>query len=198
MNIMKIEMMLEWRSKMLKWMSLLMWTMLYKKSHNLNPSWPFQPEQPSNSEVEAPPHVVEDEVEPKHQSGRATEDPSEHTEVEPDPINIQMPLHPEDQSGRATEDVAEHTKLDPEPINMQIPLEPEPELTLKPWLHPEAEISAAKGTTESVEDMITGVLMRMNQENQGQEGNQNQQPEDQDQCNTPETAPASMEERCFI
>ncbi|MED6219765.1 hypothetical protein PIB30_038794 [Stylosanthes scabra] len=38
----------------------------------------------------------------------------------------------------------------------------------------------------------------MNQEDQGQECNQNQQPEDQDQCNTADTAPASMEERCFI
>ncbi|MED6219766.1 hypothetical protein PIB30_038795 [Stylosanthes scabra] len=74
---------------------------------------PFQPEQPSNSEVEALPHVVEDEIEPEHQSGGATEDPGEHTEVEPNLINIQIPLHPEDQSGRATEDVAEHTELDP-------------------------------------------------------------------------------------
>ncbi|MED6221543.1 hypothetical protein PIB30_055790 [Stylosanthes scabra] len=131
---------------------------------------PIQAEQPSNSEAEAPPPVVEDEIEPEHQFGRATEDPCEHTEMEPDPINIQMPLLLEDQSGRTTEDVAEHTELDPKSIN--IPLEPEPELTLRPWLHPEAETSAATGTTESAEDMITGVLLSMNQEDQGQEGNQ--------------------------
>ncbi|MED6119181.1 hypothetical protein PIB30_009581 [Stylosanthes scabra] len=146
---------------------------------------PVQPEQPSKSEVEAPLIVVEEEKEPEQQS-----------EVEPDPINIENPVHPEGQSGMATEDVTEHTELDPEPINIQTPLEPE--LTLKPWLNPEAETTAAKGTTISAEEIITNVLLSMKKEDKGEEGNQNQQPGDQEQCNTPNAAPASMEERCFI
>ncbi|MED6131881.1 hypothetical protein PIB30_014098 [Stylosanthes scabra] len=144
-----------------------------------------QPEQPSKSEVEAPPIVVEEEKEPEQQS-----------EVEPDPINIEKLVHPEGQSGMATEDVAEHTELDPEPINIQTPLEPE--LTLKPWLDPEAETTVAKGTTDLAEEIITDVLLSMKKEDKGEEGNQDQQPGDQEQCNTTDAAPASMEERCFI
>ncbi|MED6119273.1 hypothetical protein PIB30_010198 [Stylosanthes scabra] len=116
---------------------------------------PVQPEQASESEVEAPHNAVEEEKEPEKQS-----------EVEPDPINVDNPF--------------------------------EPELTLKPWLNPDTETTDAKGTTDLTEEIITDVLLSMKQEDKGEEGNQELQPGDQEQCNTPEAAPASMEERCFI
>ncbi|MED6115500.1 hypothetical protein PIB30_091172 [Stylosanthes scabra] len=52
---------------------------------------------------------------------------------------------------------------------------------------------------ESAYEMITHVLLSMNQEGPStQDGNQIQQPEDQNQCKTPETALVSLKERCFI
>ncbi|MED6164362.1 hypothetical protein PIB30_089155 [Stylosanthes scabra] len=54
------------------------------------------------------------------------------------------------------------TKVEPDPINIQIPVELE--LTLRPWLQPEAETSAAKGPIESTDEIIMHVLLSMNQE----------------------------------
>ncbi|MED6139209.1 hypothetical protein PIB30_081731 [Stylosanthes scabra] len=139
---------------------------------------PIQPEQPSKSrdaEVEVPPPIVENVV---------------HEEIQPEPLVVIMPLQPEQQSGGTTE-------VEPEPINIQIPLELE--LTLRPWLQPEAETSAAKGPIESSDEIITHMLLNMNQEGPStQDGNQIQQPKDEDQCKTPETTPVSLKERCFI
>ncbi|MED6110686.1 hypothetical protein PIB30_045196 [Stylosanthes scabra] len=64
----------------------------------------------------------------------------------------------------------------PEPLAVILPLEPE--LTLKPWLNPEAETTAARGTTNSPEEIITDVLLSMKKEDKGEEGNQDQQPGD--------------------
>ncbi|MED6131099.1 hypothetical protein PIB30_006719 [Stylosanthes scabra] len=86
--------------------------------------------------------------------------------------------------------------MEHEPINIENPLEAE--LTLKPWLNPEAETTAARSPTNSAEEIITDVLLSMKKEDKGEEGNQDQQPGDQEQCNTPDAATASMEERCFI
>ncbi|MED6148463.1 hypothetical protein PIB30_053393 [Stylosanthes scabra] len=143
------------------------------------------------AEVEVPPRV-EDVIQEESQP----EPLVVIMPIQPELLVVIMPLQPKQQSGRTTEDPGEPTGAEPESVNMQILLEPE--LTLKPWLHPEAETSAAKGTIESAEEMIISVLMSMNQEDQDQDGNQSQQPKDQDQCNTPEAAPVSMEERCLI
>ncbi|MED6212622.1 hypothetical protein PIB30_085272 [Stylosanthes scabra] len=149
----------------------------------------IQPGQPSKSQdAEVSPPRVEDVVQEK---------------IQPEPLVVIMPLQPEQQSRGNTEDPSEPTEVEPEPINMQIPFEtPDPEpcsLTLRPWLQPEAKSSAAKGPMESADEMITHVLFGMNQEGPStQDGNQIQQPEDQDQCKTPETAPVSLKERCFI
>ncbi|MED6191911.1 hypothetical protein PIB30_004988 [Stylosanthes scabra] len=122
----------------------------------------------------------------------ATEGPSEHTE-------------PEKQTG-------EHTEVDPKAVNMEIPFEPE--LTLKPWLQTEAEVTAATDT--SANEVITNLLLSMNKGEQDQGSKQDPQPQDQkqeqeinkqiqqskaheeDQCKTPDIAPASIEERCYM
>ncbi|MED6131679.1 hypothetical protein PIB30_011832 [Stylosanthes scabra] len=125
----------------------------------------------------------------------ATQCPEKDTEVEPEPVNIQMPLQPDQHSARTTEDPDEHTEVEPEPVNTQSHLEPE--LTLKPWLQPETGTNEAE--TKSAEEVITNVLLSMNQDEQDQDGNQNQQQEDQDQAvSTPEAVPVSIEEKCFI
>ncbi|MED6165204.1 hypothetical protein PIB30_097341 [Stylosanthes scabra] len=139
---------------------------------------PIKLEQPSKSrdaEVEVPPPIVENVV---------------HEEIQPEPLVVIMPLQPKQQSGGTTE-------VEPDPINTQIPVEPE--LTLRPWLQPEAETSAVKGPIESTYEIITHVLLSMNQEGPStQDGNQIQQTTDEDQCKTPETAPVTLKERCFI
>ncbi|MED6187884.1 hypothetical protein PIB30_080757 [Stylosanthes scabra] len=138
---------------------------------------PIQPEQPSKSrdvEVEVPPPIVENVV---------------HEEIQPEPLVVIIPLQPEQQSVGTTE-------VDPDPINI-IPVEPE--LTLRPWLQPEAETSAAKGPIESTDEIITHVLLSINQEGPStQDGNQIQQTTDEDQCKTPETVLVTLKERCFI
>ncbi|MED6122296.1 hypothetical protein PIB30_038496 [Stylosanthes scabra] len=146
---------------------------------------PVQPEQPSKSEVEAPLIVMEEEREPEQQS-----------EVEPDPINIENPVQPEQPSKSEVEaplivleeekEPGQQSEVEPDPINIENPLEPE--LTLKQWLNPKAETTAAKGTTYSAEEIITDVLLSMKKEDKGEEGNQDQQLGDQEQCNTPDAA----------
>ncbi|MED6171704.1 hypothetical protein PIB30_043271 [Stylosanthes scabra] len=84
----------------------------------------------------------------------------------------------------------------PEPLVVIIPFEPE--LTLKPWLNPIPEATDAKDTPDLTEEIITDVLLSMKNEDKVEEGNRDQQPGDQEECNTPEAAPASMEKRCFI
>ncbi|MED6197494.1 hypothetical protein PIB30_056961 [Stylosanthes scabra] len=63
----------------------------------------------------------------------------------------------------------------------------EPELTLRPWLQAKADTSAAKGPLESPDEVITHVLLSMNQEGPSTQGGE--QTKDEDQCKTPETAP---------
>ncbi|MED6191854.1 hypothetical protein PIB30_004514 [Stylosanthes scabra] len=159
--------------------------------------------------IEAP-HVMEDNVQEDEQ---------------PEPLIVIMPLEHEDQSKIATKgpsehtepekQIGKHTEVEPNPLNMEIPFEPE--LTLQPWLQPEVEATAAKDTTQSADEMITTVLLSMNKEEQDQDNKQNPQPEyqkqeqdrnqqiqqpkaqeDQDQCKTPDIAPASIEERCYM
>ncbi|MED6222649.1 hypothetical protein PIB30_066329 [Stylosanthes scabra] len=112
---------------------------------------PIQPEQPSESrvaELEVPPPVVDNVV---------------HEEIQPEPLVVIMPLQPEQQFAGSTE-------VDPDTINI-IPVEPE--LTLGPWLQPEAETSAAKVPIEATNEIITHVLLSMNQEGPStQDGNQ--------------------------
>ncbi|MED6221972.1 hypothetical protein PIB30_059980 [Stylosanthes scabra] len=136
---------------------------------------PIQPEQPSKSyddEVGVPPHIVEN-VLPE--------------EIQPEPLDVIMPIQPEHQSRGATE-------VDPDPINIQTPVEPE--LTLRPWLQAKANTNAAKGPIESPDEVITHVLLSMNQEGPSTQGGE--QTKDEDQCKTPETAPVTLKERCFI
>ncbi|MED6131165.1 hypothetical protein PIB30_007461 [Stylosanthes scabra] len=90
----------------------------------------------------------------------------------------------------------QQSEVEPDPTYVENPLEPE--LTLKPWLNPEAETTAARGPTNSAEEIITYVLLSMKKEDKSEEGNQDQHPGDQEQCNTPDAATTSMEERCFI
>ncbi|MED6127561.1 hypothetical protein PIB30_089182 [Stylosanthes scabra] len=147
---------------------------------------PIQPEQQSKSqdaEVEVPPPIVENVV---------------HEEIQPEPLVVSMPIQPEQPSKSRDAEVevppivenVVHEEIQPEPLVVIIPLEPE--LTLRPWLQPEAETSAAKGPIESSDEIITHVLLSMKQEGPStQDGNQIQQPKDEDQCKTPETAPSS-------
>ncbi|MED6162908.1 hypothetical protein PIB30_074937, partial [Stylosanthes scabra] len=138
---------------------------------------PIQPKQPSESrvaELEVPPPVVDNVV---------------HEEIQPEPLVVIMPLQPEQQSAGTTE-------VDPDTINI-VPVEPE--LTLGPWLQPEVETSAVKVPIEATDEIITHVLLSMNQEGPStQDGNQIQQTTDEDQCKTPEAAPDTLKERCFI
>ncbi|MED6199903.1 hypothetical protein PIB30_080150 [Stylosanthes scabra] len=90
-----------------------------------------------------------------------------------------------------------HEKIQPEPLVVIIPVQPE--LNLRPWLQPEAETSVAKVPLEATDEIITHVLLSMNQEGPStQDGNQIQQTTDEDQCKTPETALVTLKERCFI
>ncbi|MED6146487.1 hypothetical protein PIB30_034902 [Stylosanthes scabra] len=128
---------------------------------------PIQPEQPSKShddEVGVPPHIVEN-VLPE--------------EIQLEPLDVIMPVQPEQQSGGTTE-------VDPDPINIQTPMEPE--LTLRPWLQAKADTSTAKGPIESPDEVITHVLLSMNQEGPSTQGGE--QKKDEDQCITSETAPS--------
>ncbi|MED6185333.1 hypothetical protein PIB30_055991 [Stylosanthes scabra] len=138
---------------------------------------PLQPKQPSElrvTELEVPPPIVDNVV---------------HEEIQPKPLVVIMPLQPEQQSAGTTE-------VDPDTINI-IPVEPE--LTLRPWLQPEAETSAAKVPIEATDEIITHVLLSMNQEEPStQDSNQIQQTTDEDQCKTPEATPIMLKERCFI
>ncbi|MED6211612.1 hypothetical protein PIB30_075422 [Stylosanthes scabra] len=143
---------------------------------------PIQPEQPSKSpeavvesvdaEVEVPAPVVENVV---------------HEEIQPEPLLSSCPHNLNYNLGGA-EDPGEENEVEPGPINIEIPLEPK--LTLSLWLQPEAE---------SADEVITTVLLSMNQEGpSSQDGKQIQQPEDEDQYKTPGAAPISLEDRCFI
>ncbi|MED6193527.1 hypothetical protein PIB30_020497 [Stylosanthes scabra] len=175
--------------------------------------------------TEPEPEPINVQMPLEHEHKIATEGPDEHIEVDLKPLNMEMPLEHEDQSnveidgaGEHTEpekQTGEHTEVDPKPLNMEIPFEPE--LTLKPWLQPEVEVTAANDTTQSADEMITNVLLSMNKGEQDQGSKQNPQPqdqkqeqernqqiqqskaqEDQDQCKTPDIAPASIEERCYM
>ncbi|MED6199608.1 hypothetical protein PIB30_077491 [Stylosanthes scabra] len=138
---------------------------------------PIHPKQQSESrvtELEVPPPIVDNVI---------------HEEIQPKPLVVIMPLQPEQQSAGTTE-------VDPDTINI-IPVEPE--LTLRPWLQPEAETSAAKVPIEATDEIITHVLLSMNQEEPStQDSNQIQQTTDEDQCKTPEATPVTLKERCFI
>ncbi|MED6204200.1 hypothetical protein PIB30_006956 [Stylosanthes scabra] len=173
-----------------------------------NPSRPVQPEQPSETEVEAPLIVVEEEKEPEPiivENPVQSEQPSK-SEVEAPLIVVEQKKEPEQTSKSEVEApliVVEEGKkpeqqsdVEPDPTYIENPLEPE--LTLKPWLNPEAETTAARGPTNSVEEIITDVLLSMKKEDKGEEDNQDQQTGDQEQCNILEAVTASMEERCFI
>ncbi|MED6137912.1 hypothetical protein PIB30_069494 [Stylosanthes scabra] len=126
----------------------------------------------------------------------ATQDLSEHTEPEPEPINMQIPLEHENHSKIATEgsgeytepekQTGEHTEVDPKPLNMEIPFEPE--LTLQPWLQPEA-----KGSKQNPQSQDQKQVQDRNQQIQ-----QPETQEDHDRCKTPDIAPASIEERCYM
>ncbi|MED6112766.1 hypothetical protein PIB30_064654 [Stylosanthes scabra] len=111
-------------------------------------------------------------------------------ELQPKPLVVIMPIQPEQQSGGTTE-------VDPDPINIQTHVEPK--LTLRPWLQPEADTSAAKGPIESPDEVITHVLLSMNQERPSTPGGEQiEQTKDEDQCKTLETTPVSLKEMCFI
>ncbi|MED6183490.1 hypothetical protein PIB30_038330 [Stylosanthes scabra] len=138
-------------------------------------------------------------------------------EAQPEPLVVVIPVQPEEASKSEVEaphNVVEEEKepeqqseveaphnvveedKEPDPINIDNPFEPE--VTLKPWLNPVPEATDAKDTPNIIEEIITDVLLSMKKEDKVEEGNQDQQPGDQEECNTPEAAPASMEERCFI
>ncbi|MED6142887.1 hypothetical protein PIB30_001655 [Stylosanthes scabra] len=140
-----------------------------------------------DAEVEGP-HVMDDSVledpqlepliviipiELEKQSGMATQCLEKDSEVEPEPVNTQIlvqfpfsisvqvpPLQPDQHSARTTEDPGEHIEVEPELVTTQSHLEPE--LTLKPWLQPEAGTNEAE--TKSAEEVITNVLLSINQD----------------------------------
>ncbi|MED6120731.1 hypothetical protein PIB30_023663 [Stylosanthes scabra] len=84
--------------------------------------------------------------------------------TEPEPLTVVVPLQPEHpEPERTSEEQTESIEVEPEPNTMNIPLELEPELTLRPWLQDEAETSVDKDPTKSVDEMITDVLMNIEQ-----------------------------------
>ncbi|MED6136432.1 hypothetical protein PIB30_056082 [Stylosanthes scabra] len=128
-------------------------------------------------------------------------------ELQPEPFVVIMPIQPEQSSElRVAElevlpppivDNVVHEEIQLEPLVVIIPVKPE--LTLRPWLQPEAETGAAKVPIEATDEIITHVLLSMNQEGPStQDGNQIQQTTDEDQCKTLEAAPVMLKERCFI
>ncbi|MED6156855.1 hypothetical protein PIB30_018221 [Stylosanthes scabra] len=86
---------------------------------------------------------------------------------------------------------------------MEIPFEPE--LTLKPWLQTESDVT---DTTKSAGELVTNVLLSINKGDQDEGSNPDPQPQDQkqqqekgeeeDPCKTPDVGPASIEERCYM
>ncbi|MED6124987.1 hypothetical protein PIB30_064109 [Stylosanthes scabra] len=157
---------------------------------------PFQPSQKEKEvlQAESEQHEKTNDAEVEGEDAAVEVPPNMENvvqeELQPEPLVVIMLLQPKQQSGGTTE-------VEPDPINIQIPVEPE--LTLRPWLQPEAETSAAKGPIESTYEIITHVLLSMNQEGPStQDGNQIQQTTDEDQCKTLETAPVTLKERCFI
>ncbi|MED6172917.1 hypothetical protein PIB30_054333 [Stylosanthes scabra] len=140
--------------------------------------------------VKVPPNiedVVQEELQPEPLVVIMPIQPDKHPNCK---MKKWRPIQPEQQSGGTTE-------VDADPINIQTPVEPE--LTLRPWLQLEADTSAAKGPIESPDEVITHVLLSMNQEGPStQGGEQIEETKDEDQCKTLETAPVSLKERCFI
>ncbi|MED6158247.1 hypothetical protein PIB30_030994 [Stylosanthes scabra] len=128
-------------------------------------------------------------LEHEDQHNIATEGPGEQTEVDPSPLNMEMPFDHEDQSnvetdgpGEHTEpekQTGEHTEVDSKPLNMEVPFKPE--LTLKPWLQSEAEVTAPNDTPLSADEIVTNVLLSMNKGEQEHDSKQNPQPQDQKQ-----------------
>ncbi|MED6208023.1 hypothetical protein PIB30_041194 [Stylosanthes scabra] len=127
-------------------------------------------------------------------------------ELQPEPLVVIMPIQPE-QPSKSQDDEVEvpphivenvlHEEIQPEPLVVIIPVQPE--LALRPWLQPEADTSAAKGPIESPDEVISHVLLSMNQEGPStQGGEQIEQMNYEDQCKTPETDPVTLKERCFI
>ncbi|MED6222102.1 hypothetical protein PIB30_061211 [Stylosanthes scabra] len=159
---------------------------------------PIQPKQPSKSrdaEVEVPPPIVENVV---------------HEEIQPEPLVVSMPIQPKQPSKSRDAEVevpppivenVVHEEIQPEPLVVIMPLQPKQQSGGTTEVEPEPiniQI-AAKGPIESSDEIITHVLLSMNQEGPStQDGNQIQQPKDEDQCKTPETAPIWLKERCFI
>ncbi|MED6203628.1 hypothetical protein PIB30_001326 [Stylosanthes scabra] len=179
-----------------------------------------------HTEPEPEPINIEMPLEHEDQPKIATEGPSEdtepekqtgdHTEVDPKAVSMEMPLEHEYQPKIATEGSSEdtepekqtgdHSEVDPNAVREEIPFEPE--LTLKPWLQTEADVTAATtDTTKSADEMITNVLLSMNKGDQDEGSKSDPQPQDQkqeqekgeeDPCKTPDVGPATIEEKCYM
>ncbi|MED6145933.1 hypothetical protein PIB30_029668 [Stylosanthes scabra] len=146
------------------------------------------------------PHVMEDNVQEEEQ---------------PEPLAIIMPINPEDQSRMATQDLGEHTELekqtgehtevDTKPLNMEMPLEHEDQSKIEtdgPNEHTEpekqtgehTEVDPKAGSKIRAASRIRNHKIRSKNKKETSRFS-NQKPL---QCKTPDIAPASIEERCYM